>query len=511
MAGANRCTKQVTGGHEAVHGTCAGQMWTRFEHESTSKLWIESSSSYHVRESRASNRRRDPVSRTAPSTARFRRFGVTRSPGQQRSRALARAGAWGAAARLIAALTTLATTAILARSLGREEFGFLATVMTLIWILGASDLGLGGAMTTEIAQARGVGDTAREDAVIRVGTRALSVLGATVLVVGVALALLTSAYHLFGGAKLASGNARAALAIVMVAVALGIPAGAGARVQMGMQRGDLVARWALMTALASLVGVAVAGAAHASLPVLAAAATVTPVVVLLAQTVTVLPRGWWATTARSGTVLRSLAGTGGLFFTLQLASVLSYQTDALVVANVIGPGAAAVLAVHTRLFGAVSGLAASALAQVWAASAEALAAGDLAWVRRTFPRILLALGAVSGAASVVLVFLAAPLVRLWVGGSYEGPVALIAALAVWTTYGAVMSQCSQLLNAARVVRPQVAMSTVMTAANIFASIWLARTIGVAGPVVATIACHVLVAGIPTGVLVRRVLRGDLSS
>jgi O-antigen/teichoic acid export membrane protein len=431
--------------------------------------------------------------------------------GQLRSRTLAKAGAWGVAARPISMVAALATTAILARSLVREEFGFLATVMTLIGILGASDLGLGSAITTEIAHARGVADTAREDVVVRVGTRALSVLGATVLLVGVALAVLTGAYQLVGGAKLASGDARAALATVMVAVALGIPAGAGARVQMGMQRGDLVARWALLAALASLGGVALAGAAHASLPVLAAAATLTPVVVLLAQTVTVLPRGWWTSTASSGQVLRSLAGTGGLFLTLNLASVLSYQTDALVVVNVIGPGAAAVLVVHTRLFGAVSGLTSSALAQVWPASAEALAAGDLAWVRRTFPRLLLALGAVSGTASLALVLLARPLVRVWVGGSYEGPVVLIAALAVWTTYGAVMSQCSQLLNAARVVRPQVAMATVMTAANIPASIWLAGKIGVAGPVVATIACHVLVAGIPTTVLVRRVLRGGLSS
>jgi O-antigen/teichoic acid export membrane protein len=436
---------------------------------------------------------------------------VTTHQGQQRSRALARAGRWGVAARLISTAAALATTAILARSLGREEFGFLATVMTLIGILGASDLGLGSAMTTEIAQSRGVADTTREDVVVRVGTRALSVLGATVLLVGVALAVLTGAYRFVGGATLPPDSARAALAIVMIAVALGIPAAAGARVQMGMQRGDLVARWALLTALASLGGVAVAGAAHAPLPVLAAAATLTPVVVLLAQTVTVVPRGWWTSTATSGQVLRSLAGTGGLFLTLNLANVLSYQTDALVVVNVIGPGAAAVLAIHTRLFGAVSGLTSSALAQVWPALAEALAAGDLAWVRRTFPRLLLALGAASGAASVALLLLATPLVRLWVGGAYEGPVVLIAALAVWTTYGAVMGQCSQLLNAARVVRPQVAMATVMTAANIPASIWLAYKIGVAGPVVATIVCHVLVAGIPTTVLVRRVLSGSLPS
>ena len=125
--------------------------------------------------------------------------------GQQRSRALARAGAWGVAARLILAIAALATTAILAKSLSREEFGFLATVMTLIGILGASDLGLGLAITTEIAQARGVADTAREDVVVRVGTRALSFLGATILLVGVALTLLTGAYHLVGGCQVSLG------------------------------------------------------------------------------------------------------------------------------------------------------------------------------------------------------------------------------------------------------------------------------------------------------------------
>ena len=210
-------------------------------------------------------------------------------------------------------------------------------------------------------------------------------------------------------------------------------------------------------------------------------------------------------------MLRSLAGTGGLFLTLNLTGALSYQTDALVVVNVIGPVAAGVLAVHTRLFGALSSLISLRWRNCGRHQLRRLQQGDLAWVGRTFPRLLFALGAVSGAASLALLLLTRPLVKLWVGGSYEGPVVLIAALAVWTTYGAVMSQCSQLLNAARVVRPQVVMATVMTVANIPASIWLAARIGIAGPVVATIVCHVLIAGIPTTVLVRRVLRGGLSS
>jgi O-antigen/teichoic acid export membrane protein len=428
-----------------------------------------------------------------------------------RDRALVSSGAWGLGARLVASAAAIATTGILARSLPHTQFGFLVTLMTLVGVLGPTDLGLGSAITSEIARARGAGDGTREELVEIVGWQGLCALGALVLVAVLAVTYLTGAYRFVGARGLSPGDARATMAPVAVAVALGIPAAAGARIQMGRQRGDAVARWALLATIASLASISLALLSHAHLWVIAASATLTPVAVLFLQTVSVLGRDRRGRPENRGSVFGSLARTGGLFLVLNIATVLSYQTDVLVVADVVGAAAAGILAVHTRLFGAIGTLTSAALAQVWPAQAHALVAGDMEWVRKRFARIVLALGAVSGAAALALALVATRVVDLWVGTSFRAPWLLIAGLAIWTFYGAIMSQFSQLLNAANVVRPQVIMATAMTAVNIPASIFLAGKVGIAGPIVATLVCHFVVAGVPASVMVRRVLRADTSS
>jgi hypothetical protein len=79
-------------------------------------------------------------------------------------------------------------------------------------------------------------------------------------------------------------------------------------------------------------------------------------------------------------------------------------------------------------------------------------------------------------------------------------------MAVWTVYAHVMSQISALLNAGRVVAPQVAMATAMTCVNLPLSIILTMHIGLAGPVVGSLLSHILCSGTPSVFFIRRLLR-----
>ena len=104
-----------------------------------------------------------------------------------------------------------------------------------------------------------------------------------------------------------------------------------------------------------------------------------------------------------------------------------------------------------------------------------------------------------------LVIFGQPLARVWVGEDLVPPMSLLVVMGLWTFYGMVMNQCSFLMNAAQVVRPQVFMATSMAVCNIVLSIFLTREFGLIGPVVGSLVSHALCAGVPTVIIVRRLL------
>jgi hypothetical protein len=81
-------------------------------------------------------------------------------------------------------------------------------------------------------------------------------------------------------------------------------------------------------------------------------------------------------------------------------------------------------------------------------------------------------------------------------------------MAAWTVYAAAMSQASVLLNAIGVVKPQAVMALAMLAVNLPVSIWLTAMVGLPGPVLGSLFAHVVCAGVPTILLVRRAFKPD---
>jgi O-antigen/teichoic acid export membrane protein len=306
-----------------------------------------------------------------------------------------------------------------------------------------------------------------------------------------------------------AGELRTAVAVFFVFAGLAIPAGIGQRTLLGLQQGLVANCWLLGAAAASLASVLVAAGTHPPLWGFVVASTGLPVVVAAIQSTWVLawrhaylrPSRRFVTRAS----LSSLAGVSGLFLALNLAVAVAYQADMMIVASTLGAGSAAIFAVGLRMFGLVGTTLAGASQQMWTAMAEALARGDVAWVRSRLLRIIFGTLAISVPTAALLVVLGMALARIWVGPDLVPPIGLLAAFALWTVYSLAMTQVSYLLNAAQIVGPQVVMALSMTAANLTLSLYLTRHIGLAGPLIGSLAAHVVFSGIPGIFLARRVL------
>lgn len=417
----------------------------------------------------------------------------------------------GIAGRLVGVAVTIVSVPLLLSYLGVERFGLWLTLTSIIALLGPLDLGIGNGLTTLIASANGRGD--RDDIRALVSTAAALSIGAALLL-GV---LIAAAYKVLPWAVLtnvdtprAVAEAGPAAAALAACFALGIPLGLVSRVHQGFQEGYIASAWILvgnLMALALLImavqsssGLAILVLAIAGGPLIAA--TLNGAVLFLRQ------RPWLRPLLKhvQRRQARSLLGTGALFVVLQIALVVGYQSDAVVIAQILGARAVPDYVVPMKLFLLVPTLLSFALAPLWPAYGEALARRDVPWVARTLRRSILLALAINIPAAVLLLAAAPTILSYWVGASINPSQILLISLAIWAVLNSLNGPLSMLLVGSNSLRFAATTGVMMAAANVTISIALVSKIGVAGAIIGTIVAQVVFILIPWSLHARSVIR-----
>jgi O-antigen/teichoic acid export membrane protein len=177
---------------------------------------------------------------------------------------------------------------------------------------------------------------------------------------------------------------------------------------------------------------------------------------------------------------KSILKLGLMFFALQIAATLGYTSDNIVIAQLLGAGAVAVYAVPQKLFSVVSVLVMIGLGPMWPAYGEAIARGDLGWVRRTFWGSLRWVMLTVAPICALLALIGPWVVEVVMRKSLPVPISLFSLLAVWGVVSAVSNVVAMLLNGASVVKGQTIIALIAGTTNLALSILLTRRFGVIG-------------------------------
>jgi O-antigen/teichoic acid export membrane protein len=194
-----------------------------------------------------------------------------------------------------------------------------------------------------------------------------------------------------------------------------------------------------------------------------------------------------------------------MFLVQGLAITLAFDSDMLVVSNVLGAEEAGVYGLNLRVVTMVGAFALSGFSQLFPAFGEALSGGDNEWVRNALRRLTCWLATYSVAVALILFWMEPIFVHEWVGEALVSSKSLLLALIVWGAYTTVLIPVNMFLNAALVIRMQIFTAIAMAAVNLPLSIALARSIGVSGPAWGSLIAHVSVSLVPTIIVARRLL------
>ena len=404
------------------------------------------------------------------------------------------------AARGVSVLTTLITVRLTVHYLGAERYGLWVTVTSVVGLLAFSDLGIGNGLLNAISEAHGKDN--HESVHCYVSSAFFVLLGTALAILGAFWAAYSYVPwpRVFNvTSSLAMRESGPAMAVFLLCFVLNIPLGVVQRVQMGYQEGFANNLWTAGGSLLSLAGVLAALHFQSSLPWLVLAVSGGPVLALVGNWT--YEFGWlrpWAFPTWSGwnrDAARMVLSAGILFLILQVTTVFFSAVDNVIIAQVLGPEAVTQYAIPMRLFLLVVSVAAMFVIPLWPAYGEALARGDVKWLKSTFYHSLGFTLLIFSPVALGLATFGKLIVRIWVGTQVQPSYALLFGMAIWVIVGVFGAAPSVFLCGINALRFQVVVYVLLAIAHLVLKIVMAKAFGLSGVIWGGVVAHLFGVGV----------------
>ena len=408
------------------------------------------------------------------------------------------------------ALASLISIPLTVRYLGAERYGLWVVLTSIISVMGFADLGIGNGVLNAVSEAYGKEDRDLAREYVSSAFGILLVIAAILAVSGLMAYPFLPWLRLFNvkSVAVASEGARAFLVLYFWFV-VNIPLSVIGRAQTGLQQAYWPSVIGSCGNVLSLLALILVILLHGTLVQLVFASTFGAIAAIVVNGWLLFRDHKWLIPQRRAFSRRSavkILRLGSMFFILQCAVAIGFTSDNIVITQVLGASAVTSYAVPQKLFQVIAMMLGMTLVTLWPAYGEAIARGDVAWVRRVFYGSLRLTLATTISLSSMLVINGPWILRLIVGKNLHVPLSLLVVLAVWAVISGVSGAISMLLNGAGVLRVQSITAVFASTSNLALSIFLTRRLGVMGVCLGSIITQLLIAFPISIFLVRRLFR-----
>jgi len=181
---------------------------------------------------------------------------------------------------------------------------------------------------------------------------------------------------------------------------------------------------------------------------------------------------------------RDLMSLGIKFFFIQIAAIIFYQTDNIIIAQLFGPRQVTPYNIVYKYFSVVTMVLSIVMVPLWSAFTEAWVKKDMDWIKGTLRKLQI-WWIVMSVGTSILVVCSDFVYRIWVGNEIKIPFAMSLVMAVYIIINAWNGIYSQFLNGVGKVRLQLLLAVIGSALNIPFAIFLAKNTGIYGVILAT--------------------------
>lgn len=398
------------------------------------------------------------------------------------------------------------------RYLGAESFGIWTTISTFLAMLLVLDLGLANSLTNFISEAYARNDPEHAS---RYSTTALVIMTGVAAVLGSVAWVLWPHLHWYAifdlSSRLEVPSVSRAVAAALLIFLIDLPARLAVKILGGYQELRTANLFAAIGSIGNLVAIVLLVHLRAGLAAMVAgsAAALVGADLLCLVWLVLVHKPWLRPRLAhlDGTAARRMMQLGADFFMLQIAGLIVFNSDNLVVTHYLGPAQVAPYSVAWKLVGYASVAQALLTPALWPAFSEAFHRGDLPWVRRTFWRTMRVTMATALGFAVVFAVFGRWMIRVWATRAAVPGEVLLLLMCVWVLISTFMNNTATVLASRGETRIQAWLGLAAAALNLWSSIWMVKRIGSEGVILGTILSYLVVLILPQSVIAWNVLHG----
>ena len=351
--------------------------------------------------------------------------------------------------------------------LGVEVYGLWSAVTTFFALFAFSDLGLGNGLQTKLSQANGTDNIKLCRSIISNTYTILWIVSLVLLVVFFACFTFVDWSSVMNAQTIeAKSLAASVVLIIVLPKIISIPISIISRTQYALQEGFRSNTWGIVGSLISLICVIVIAKLDLGKIVLL---SVTSCLSLLISALNMFvyfrmqrPELRFSFRLFEKGLAKELLSLGILFFVLSILTTIGLSMDTFIVARTCSLEDAASYSIVYRLTAIGSGIVGVLSAPLWGANGEAIARGDLGWVRSNTRRMSLMMGVAAILVSVLMIVFAKPIFRIWMGTGFMFSYSSLIWLSVMQILLAFISPWFMVLNAFGVVKKQILLFSIYT-------------------------------------------------
>lgn len=176
---------------------------------------------------------------------------------------------------------------------------------------------------------------------------------------------------------------------------------------------------------------------------------------------------------------KDLFSLGLKFFIIQIAAIILYQTNNMIITQLFGPAMVTPYNVAFKYFGVLMMGFMIIIGPFWSAFTEAWTNLDVAWVRSIIKKLLriwllLVLG------GIILLLFSGLIFRIWIGHNFVVPISISVLTLSWVLLNSWNGIFSHFLNGVGKLKVQLYLGITAAILNIPLSVWLGKAIGIEG-------------------------------
>jgi len=184
--------------------------------------------------------------------------------------------------------------------------------------------------------------------------------------------------------------------------------------------------------------------------------------------------------------VKDLLELGLQFFVIQIAAILLYQTNNIIIAHLFGPEKVTPYAIAFRYFNVLIMVFSIIMSPFWSAFTEAWAKKEIRWIKNII-RNLLKLWILLFFSGVLLLVCSKWAYAIWVGPEIQIPYTMSALVVCWVLLNAWNMIFGQFLNGVGKIRIQVIVAILSALGNVPLAVFLGKRFGIEGVLIANIA------------------------